>query len=311
MMLYACILGLMASSAMAGFSYPSTMPMEVEKLWRSTNPSIRWDETNFLVDEAGPFAECKKKGVNGEFDVNPRGSGSNFGQPGNQQDEIGGYSTDVTTSGTTVGGVTSDILKVMRDWQRDEPFRTQIQRGRTFGCSVQPGCESGRFNDDTRRTVIACLFTPKFSRFGGFSGDDAKAHADTPIPHSIIFTSTEYDILTAELMFVNQNINVIPLDKLEYLSRYVTDCSLSKTSTAMSLRLRRLSEVHTISTELIADFTTKTGDTNEDIRFIISKMLGNLKVQELFGKTKKIGCSVNDSCPNNEVVVACVATTTV
>jgi hypothetical protein len=127
----------------AGRAFPIDSENYVIEAFQRINRNIEWDETNFLVDLAGLYANCDNTGRGGQF-VNvekrrPDGS------------DIGGYVDDTYGDSNDYNRY---IQSIIDSWTRDfgSGIYNQIQFADRFGCSVRPGCSN--------RLVVACLFSP-------------------------------------------------------------------------------------------------------------------------------------------------------
>jgi len=172
-LLLVCVL---LPAVLARRAFPIQTDIDVEKLFQRTNANIDYDDTNYLVDEAGPYAVCENVEKSGQLTVLQKAEyKEKFGD-----NRVVGMIGTVRSSGLTRTPVKADINSIMAEWTRTDRFNTrneyrdQINNANVFGCAVEPGCRHNYRRDRENReihdttTIVVCLFCR--GRDGGRDG---------------------------------------------------------------------------------------------------------------------------------------------
>lgn len=185
----------------AGRAFPLESENYAIGLFQSVNPDIVWDPSNYLVDLAGLYANCRFVGTHNVQEVEqtmPDGS------------SIVAIIDDTFGDQPYVEDVNEYIRKVLDSWMNSNVYRTKITESQRVGCSVRPACED--------RTVVSCLYSPGRAVQPVTTREPLNP---TAAPQAYAFTSEQYD--AAE--FITGN-NWDRSHFLENLSGYETDCAM-------------------------------------------------------------------------------------
>jgi hypothetical protein len=187
------------TAAGSGRAFPIDSENYVIKEFQSINPNLEWDHTNYLVDLAGRYANCKYIGVRGPVQVKeetPRGA------------SIAGYTDYTDGRGSDVDAVNSYIRQVVNKWMKSGEVHSQVRLAQSFGCSVRPGCDG--------QVAISCMFS-----------NPESSNIELPIPNppggyqALAFTPEQY--------YIAEEITGNRWDRshfLENLSGFETDCAM-------------------------------------------------------------------------------------
>lgn len=261
----------------AGRAFPIDSENYVIDAFQRINRYIEWDETNFLVDLAGQYANCDYINTAGFIQVDnqtPEGS------------SIAAYSDDTYGTATDVNAVNSYIQEVVDRWTRDSfsELNRQIKSADRFGCSVRPGCNG--------QVSIACLFTPADA--GGFRPPNIEEGGQD----ALAFTKDQYAVATA---ITGRKWGQDHL--LENLSGFETSCAmLYQTELSFAMATAEAKKRRMTIVPLYGSAPNR-GATEP----AMIEVLKNMK--EVSGSTK-VGCSIIPDCIDDGgqmfVVVGCI-----
>jgi len=263
----------------AGRAFPIDSENYVMDAFKGINRFLEWDETNFLVDLAGHYANCDNIGRGGSFlnvdKLTPDGS------------SISAYVDDITGGNSDVNAVNRYVQAVIDRWTRDygSAINRQIQNADRFGCSVRPGCSG--------RAVVACLFSP--SR----QGDEPEYPNDNieGVQHGKALTPEQYlkaeDVTHKDWDFDHT---------LENLAGYETTCSLLTTQGHSFPYAKAEAAKRNMNVEFIYGSERNIGETEPPMLSILGKM------KKPYG-SKQVGCAIIPDCNTSQgmyVVVGCL-----
>jgi hypothetical protein len=187
------------SAAGSGRAFPIDAENYVTEQFQSVNSKLEWDPTNFLVDLAGHYANCKYIGKRETITVDTR---TPEGYP------VTGAVDYTSGTRSDVDAVNGYINEVVDRWMSTGIFNSLIRNADRFGCSVRPGC-SGQVS-------ISCLFSNSApSNIEDNQGNQPGGQT------ALAFTPQQYNL--AESITGNK------WDRshfLENLSGFETDCSM-------------------------------------------------------------------------------------
>ncbi|KAK2157511.1 hypothetical protein NP493_1855g00039 [Ridgeia piscesae] len=276
----------------AGRSLPMAAENYVIELFSGVNPLIEWDPSNFLIDLAGRFANCKWVGKRGfvKVDRNTPEGGS-----------IVAIVDYTSGSNADAPSVSEYVKRVFKKWMQNSAYVAQIRKSDMFGCGVRPAC-SGRVS-------VSCLFTPG----GGVKAiSTVNPIAEPPTTTSYIrepsweqralaFTREQYDL--AEAM------THTPWDRshfLENLSGYETDCAMIGQREWYFTQARDIAGKVGIDFSGLFGYARNRGSTTNALKEIFESF------KEL-PTAKEVGCSVIPDCKQKRgdisamyVVVGCI-----
>jgi hypothetical protein len=248
-------------AAGSGRAFPIDSENYVTKEFQNINPKIEWDPTNFLVDLAGHYANCKTIGTRGAIKVDK--------QTPEGEDIVGGVDYAVG-SASDVDSVNRYIQEAVNRWMYSSLFDAEIRGSSRFGCSVRPGCSG--------QVAISCLFS-------GTSPSEIEDPNDRPGSQTALaFTPEQYT--TAEIITGNR------WDRshfLENLSGYETDCAMIGEPDwpfSKALHVARDAGVRVLGTYGHALNRGSTPDALDNI----------LRQFKSIQYAKKVGCSLIPDC---------------
>lgn len=128
----------------AGRAFPIDAENYIIERFKSVNPLLEWDSTNFLVDLSGQYATCS---------VLERSPGSvNVDRVTPSGESIVGVVDYTPGQESHIQSVSEYIRTIVDRWQNRRVHDTLIRSANRIGCSVRPGCQGN--------AVVACLFSP-------------------------------------------------------------------------------------------------------------------------------------------------------
>lgn len=265
----------------AGRAFPIDSENYAIDEFQRINRYIEWDETNFLVDLSGQYANCDNIGRNGFLDVQKQ-------TPEGQT--IAAYVDDTYGDASDVNSVNTYIRKVLDTWtdSYSEVYQ-QINAADRFGCSVRPGCRGS--------VSVACVFSPA-SRGGGFRPPNIEIGGEV---NSQAFTEEQYDL--AEKITGNQwNRD----HTLENMSGMDISCAMIFDKDMRFPQAEAIASQRGISLTPQFGAARNRGETEPAMVEVLKSM------KELYG-VKGVGCSLIPDCMIGEgpgaemfVVVACL-----
>jgi len=168
MMKLLCLFAVLLPFVAARRAFPIHTDIVVENLFQRTNANLEYDNHNFLVDEAGPYAICENVEKNGGLPIVQKPEYQDkFGN-----NRVSGLIGTTRTTSVTRSGAKADINTIVNEWVRvrrgsgRNEFIDQINNANLFGCAVEPGCrhnyrregrEQREVYDTT--TIVVCLFS--------------------------------------------------------------------------------------------------------------------------------------------------------
>ncbi|XP_064628660.1 uncharacterized protein LOC135488123 [Lineus longissimus] len=279
----------------AGMAFPVGTERDVQDIFRDVNPSIRWDSTNFLVDEAGPYADCSYVGTRGLISLTKLTD--KYLQAHGVMESVAGLTDDTRMTGRTLSGARKDIITITKSWVRKSPFFEQIKEAHKFGCSVLPSCGD--------RTVVTCIFTPAYQG----QGDQGGQNGGGVNSGAVAFTGEQY-ILT-EGMFQKQN-RVTKWDRsyfLENLSGTETSCAMIGRRQWNYQKAQKTARKYKKgSIGLLFGWANRSGNTDRDVENITGQWLRTDEGRKQISRAKNVGCSLIQECGNGQTVVSCIVT---
>lgn len=281
-----CLMAWRGSDA-GGRSLPMAAENDVIELFSGVNAFIEWDPSNFLIDLAGTFANCKWVGKRGfvKVDRNTPEGGSVVAIV----DYTSGSKADAPS-------VTEYVKRVFKKWMKNSAYVAQIRKSDVFGCGVRPAC-SGHVS-------VSCLFTP------ARVVDEPTSSTVNPIPppneqrgeqQALAFTSEQYELAesTTDTAWDRSHF-------LENLSGYETDCAMIGMATWPFPQAGRIAaEVGLVVVGLFG-YARNRGSTTNAMREILESF-------KQLPYANEVGCSVIPDCKQKRgdisamyVVVSCV-----
>jgi len=127
--------------ALSNRAFPLRAENYAIKQFQLVNPSIKYDETNFLVDLSGRYVLCDKVGQRGKMQI------TETYKDGTSIHGLVDYGFGPETHANAVNDY---IQQTLSGWASDPEFAGSIAASTTFGCSVRPGCENNY--------VVGCAF---------------------------------------------------------------------------------------------------------------------------------------------------------
>jgi hypothetical protein len=297
---------LVAEAKGAGRAFPIDSENYAIDTFRTVNPILEWDVSNFLVDLSGHYANCKvinsPPGVVSVDRLTPLG------------ETIIGVVDYMEGRGTDSTAVNAYIQDMIDRWQRNRLYSDQIKGAEIFGCSVRPGCSG--------HVVIACLFTPGHGvdkpeppirterptyapppTQKPWQPEPTQAHPSVPenivgIQRALAFTPQQYK--EAENVFGRK------WDRshyLENLSGYETDCAMMANPDWPFNHMKKAEQPGTRITGQYGSSRNR-GSTPDALQEIISQF-------KTVSNSREIGCSIIPDCINPQdgqmyVVIACL-----
>jgi hypothetical protein len=268
----------------AGRAFPIDSENYVTEQFQTINSRLEWDPTNFLVDLAGHYANCKA--VNGQVRVDrltPEGQ------------SIGGMVEVVDGARTDVDSVNSYIRTTIDRWMRSRVYNDMIRGGSRFGCSIRPGCSG--------RAAISCLFSPAGS-VRPIEPDDYEP-ADEPKPPENIVAEQAALAFTAQQYEVAERFTGNKWDRshfLENLSGFETRCEMIDNDNWPFTTARQFAAQYGVRISSVYGSAPNTGSTDEALNEILSKFKSIRLARDL-------GCSIIPDCIRSSgmyAVVACI-----
>lgn len=265
-------------AAGAGRAFPVDSENYVTERFGEINSQLVWDETNFLVDLAGHYANCNWLGKTGEIDVDRL-------TPGGQT--ISGVVDSTEGSRGDIDAVNGYIRTVIDRWLRSQTYHHQIRGARKFGCSVRPGCSG--------KAVISCLFSP------GSYGHQNEEPDNGDEPEKLEQTALAF---TAEQYLVAERFTGNTWDRshlLENLSGFETSCSMIGTNDWPFTKARQLEREYGLRINQEYGYTLHPGTTDEGLNTILASF-------KQIRTAKSMGCSIIPDCMHSGrmyIVVAC------
>jgi ssDNA-binding Zn-finger/Zn-ribbon topoisomerase 1 len=126
----------------AGRAFPVASENLAIETFKSVNPNLEWDPTNFLIDLSGEYANCNYLNRKGRLDVDRT---TPTGAP------VVIYIDTIEGSKSDIDAVNIYIRDVIKRWTTDRNYRNQMMNSKLVGCSVRPACSNN--------AVIACIFS--------------------------------------------------------------------------------------------------------------------------------------------------------
>lgn len=266
----------------AGRAFPIESENYVIEAFQRINRFLEWDETNFLVDLSGQYANCDNIGRGGAFlnveKLTPEGS------------SISAYVDDIPGAASDVNAVNGYVQAVIDSWTRDygSAINRQIQNADRFGCSVRPSCSG--------RAAVACLFSP--SR----QGDEPEYPNDNENigeQHGKALTPQQY-IKAEGVTHKDWDFD----HTLENLAGYETTCSLltSPDQEHSFPYAKAEAAKRNMNVEFIYGSERNIGETEPPMLSILASM------KKPYG-SKQVGCAIIPDCNTRNgmyVVVGCL-----
>lgn len=270
-------------------AFPVGVDTRTEEIFRKINPYIKWDQTNYLVDLSGPYAICSNANQEGVLAVSKDVENSKlYGANG-----IGALISGTRTTGTTASLAKFDIYTIINSWVKREPFISQIKKASKFGCSIEPGCSNGK-------SIVVCLFTPKYTGNDGFQGDKNPENIKDNI-RAVAYTPEEYTITEQVFTRLNSRIVWDRSHLLENLSGGVTSCAMIGKTSYDASRAQTEAKSRGVSTAFIFGWTRRNGNTDNAVRELA---LGWSKSDwRVIQSAKKVGCSLAVGCGGKQDIL--------
>lgn len=298
----------------AGRAFPVASENYIISNFKQINPSIEWDETNFLIDLSGHYANCEAlKKPHGIITIDRKtGDGGS----------IGGIIDSIEGGETHVDATDNYINQLIRRWNAGQQYNGLIRRASRFGCSVRPGCDG--------YAVVACLFSP--------AQDEERpvrtttTTTTTPRPRPITTTKqptttqppTAGNLVRTErplfsgvvraLAFTNEQYKVAegiyaktwdPSHYLENLSGYETDCSMIGTQSWPFDHTGKFNALYHSNVKGMYGYAMNRGSTPDALAEILPKFKQTIVQRNI----KELGCSLIPDCilgASMYVVVSCL-----
>lgn len=248
-----------------GRAIPPETENYVIDLFRSVNPSISYDYTNYLVDLSGHYAICDNAGKK-EWRLVDTSDGDTVGLIVDNAygDESHWEAVDVY------------LRPVFKEWTNDYRFVDQIASADRFGCSNRPACSG--------RVVVACLFSP------GYGGPRPSVIPTTP-PSNHPTANPDVRAFTNEQYQEIEQITGQRWDRsyfLENLSGKETDCGMVHRNTVSFPHVEEEARRRGLRIETLYDYEPNISGTPDAVHYILKRMK---KIS-----AKEIGCSLIPNC---------------
>jgi hypothetical protein len=303
----------------AGRAFPIESENYITSTFQQINPSIDWDETNFLVDLSGLYANCDAL-------KQPRGT-INVDRKTRDGATVGGIVDTIQGAETHVGATTNYIAEIIKRWNSSQLYNDLIKRSVKFGCSVRPGCDG--------YVVVACLFG------SAQRGDNYVQTTTRPVPSTarpwttrsstttttvrpstaerLVVTRTERPLFTGEvraLAFTNEQYKVAeqiiertwdPSHYLENLSGYETDCYMIGTRNWPFDHTQKFNRHSDMDIKGLYGYAVNRGSTPDALNQILPSFKQTIQAANF----KDLGCSLIPDCIEENgstmyVVVSCL-----
>lgn len=262
----------------AGRAFPIESENYITEQFQRINSRLEWDNTNFLVDLSGHYADCSQLRNTGEIRVDRQTPDG---------ETITGFIDTEDGSGADVDAVNGYIRSLVDQWTSRRTYNTMIRNARRFGCSIRPGC--------SRRAVVSCLFSPGRSE-NVYEYEQPEENIGGE-QHAYAFTPEQY--LVAERHTGNK------WDRshlLENLSGYETSCEMINSEDWEFTKARTIAANYGIHITAVYGSELNEGSTD----MALDRILENFKqIQD----ASALGCSIIPDCPVGQqmyVVVSCV-----
>lgn len=263
----------------AGRAFPIESENYITERFRRINSRLEWDNTNFLVDLSGHYADCGQLRNTGEIrDINRRTP---------EGDTISGFIDTVSGGAADVNAVNGYIRSLVDQWTSARTYNHMIRNARRFGCSIRPGC--------SRQAVVSCLFSPGSSREPDYILEEPEENEGEQ--HALAFTPQQY--LVTERHTGNR------WDRshlLENLSGYETSCEMIGTDDWQFTKARRIAASRGIRISAVYGSAQNQGSTD----LALDRILENFKQIQY---ARALGCSIIPNCMVEQqmyVVVSCI-----
>jgi hypothetical protein len=265
----------------AGRAFPIDSENYITEQFQTINSRLEWDPTNFLVDLAGHYANCRAVGGPVRVDrLTPEGQ------------SIGGMIDIVDGARSDIDSVNSYIRTTVDRWMRSGVYNDKIRGGKRFGCSIRPGC--------TGRAVISCLFSP-----GSDDGFQADEPEEPQLPENIVQGEQAALAFTAQQYEVAERYTGNKWDRshfLENLSGFETRCEMIDNSNWPFTTARQYAAKYGVRISTVYGSAPNTGSTDAALNDILSQFKSIRHASDL-------GCSIIPDCIRSSgmyVVVACI-----
>jgi hypothetical protein len=305
------LLATLTSARGAGRAFPIAAENFVVDNFQKINPSIEWDESNFLVDLSGYYANCKAlkkpQGIASVDRKTPDGA------------TVVAVVGSIEGSGTDVTATTMYIEELLKRWMSAQTYHSQVKESGRFGCSVRPGCDG--------YVVVACLFAPAVDVQKDKSAPPQLRQSTTRLPpppttrkptttttttqapeteppvedvqRALAFTPEQYDVASKVLGKAWDKSHY-----LENLSGFETDCSMIDTTNWNFDHTNRVNRQQRLDIKGQYGYSRNKGSTPEALVEILGKF-------EPVPTAKDLGCSLIPDCIEKSrqqmyVVVSCL-----
>jgi hypothetical protein len=273
----------LVQAAGAGRAFPVEAENYVTERFQTVNSQLEWDPSNFLVDFAGQFANCRAvSGPINQLDrLTPDGS------------SISGVVDTTDGSRSDIDAVNGYIRTVVDRWISRGTYNNQIRNARRFGCSVRPGC--------TGRVIISCLFSPGSD---DYQADQPPETPELP-PGNIIINKQKALAFTPEQYEVAEKFTGNKWDRshfLENLSGLETSCQMIGNTEWPFSEARLKAAEFDIRVTPVYGVAPNHGSTDQ----AISQILQGFKEVRF---ASQLGCSIIPDCelgPELYAVVSCL-----
>jgi hypothetical protein len=265
----------------AGRAFPIDSEEYAISTFRTINPNIEWDPTNFLVDMAGNYANCESAGQSARS-VAVDGRTTPEGQ------SIGGVVDSIEAPRVDADAVNGYVKTTLDGWMRRGTFDSLVRGANKFGCSIRPGCRGA-----VRTAVVACLFSPGS---GGRDWQEDEPEAITEV-RALAFTPEQYKIAEQYTGKVWDRSHM-----LENLSGMETSCSMIGQQDWPFRDLRTIGERRGRRINPVYGWAANLGSTQT----ALDEILGDFKQMK---SASELGCSLIPDCMIGRemfVVVTCL-----
>jgi hypothetical protein len=267
----------------AGRAFPIDSENYVIEQFQYINSRIEWDQTNFLVDLAGHYANCRAVGTSGPVRVDrltPEGQ------------SISGIVDSIDGARSDIDSVNSYIRTLVERWVRSGSYNDKIRGARIFGCSIRPGC--------TGRAVASCLFSP-----GTGGGDDYEPADEPQLPENIIEGEQQALAFTPQQYEMAEKFTGYKWDRshfLENLSGFETRCAMIDNKEWPFTTAHQYATKYGLRISSVYGSAPNLGSTDVALNSILTQF-------KSIRYASDVGCSIIPDCIRSNgmfVVVACI-----
>lgn len=259
-----------------GRAFPMRSLEYVKKRFKEINPTLAWDNLNYLEKMAAEYASCKY-----------------------EQGLIEGYSLIPTNQsyiafveyeqleGNTVTFVIKNLAPIVDKWVEKRRFNSQIENARKFACSVNPGC--GYYE---KRMGVSCVFSPSSEILEDEPEPTEAPNFNIEVPSSPEALPDEgYDLIKEF-----SRSGATRHEFLENLSLLETSCDMLVGDSWPFNTANKV--IKDIGITIGGFFGRVQVRKNEQTMDAINRLLSDLhRANTPFSKNMKIGCSIIKDCP--------------